>query len=447
MIEKRSANSYRELSEISQIMEKEIWNRNARGLFEMYVKHPSFCLEHTFLIEVNGDIASFLMIIPEEMRIGSTIVKIGWLEFCFTREKYRGKGFFSTLLKDFFKYSLQTGYPLVKVYGAVKLYSKFGLVPCFYHSLISLPVGNMENKQGNYLVRRFRQRHIESVFQFNQINSQDGVCYPVRSKETWEAIRRYHPSKDGLYVAENKINHRVMGYMWMRLPRNNMLWVEEAETMNREASESILVACAKMAKIKRIEKICFLVRVSSNFGQYCQELGAEVNLTAAKPEGDRLGCEDMMKVLDVYELLTQMKPELERRCLNSKYKDWTGRITIKTESDIVRLDIEKSQIRISSNVQDQNNLLKVPNTLFTQLVIGFKDINEIAKDQQVAISPFQIDLISTLFPKLYPHTIAKEFREHRLNWAERIHLIFISNSYRRNVKDKLFRYFLNKLHI
>lgn len=410
MIEKRSAHSYKEISKIGLIIEKEIWNKRVRKFFEVWVKHSFFRLEYTRLIKIDDEIASFVMFIPEEMKIGSAIVKIGWLEFSFTRKKYRSKGFFTEIFKDLLKYSSRLGYPWIKIYGRVDLYSKFGFVPCFYHSLISVPVINIRNKGGSCSVKKFRQSYIEPVIKLTQINNHNEVYYPLRPKESWGSIVRYHPDRKGLYILENKANHKVVGYMWMKSPRNNMLWVEELEVVDKETSESLLALCAKMAKRNRVERICFPISVNSFFGQYCQQgLGAEINLSVGNSEGNRFGCEDMIKILNAHELLLQLKPELERRWLNSKYKDWVGTVTIKTDSDIVNLEIEKSQIKINSDIRVTNSWVKLPDILFAQLVIGFKDINEIAKEPRVIISPCQLDLISTLFPKLYPHTITKEF--------------------------------------
>ncbi|MBL7196916.1 MAG: GNAT family N-acetyltransferase [Candidatus Omnitrophica bacterium] len=407
----RSIQTDKDIGHISNLLVEAFGNkRSTRDRLQMRINSPFYHPEHTRLIEIDNQIVSFVMFVPQEIRIGFSVLNGGWLYFGCTKPEYRGKGFYPIIFRNLLYSLQQDGYRLAMGYGRVKAYSRFGFVPCFYRSMISIPTQKVKIEKQPYLIRRCQEKDIDAVRElYDFYVPRRASCSLTRPKESWKTAIQYHHHREGLLVVEDNKTHQILGYLWIKPAHNDMLWVEEVESANKEASQTILAYCAKEAKRLNLRKIYFLIPLNHPFGQFCLELGAEGTRSPAKAEGNRFGWEDLVGLLNPFSALKVMEPEFENLISNSNHRDYTGKIPLEIDQERIDLSIEKGKIRFIQANQNQNNTIKIPRTILGQLITGFKDVNEIKHHPRVSIKPQFLEILSIIFPKRYPQALTWEW--------------------------------------
>ncbi|TFG70081.1 MAG: hypothetical protein E4H27_06400, partial [Anaerolineales bacterium] len=157
----------------------------------------------------------------------------------------------------------------------------------------------------------------------------------------------------------------------------------------------LLYALAEQAVAKRCENIKLYLPADHPFAEYVQRFGAKWRIIFPRHGAG------MMRIINQEPLFHALTPELEHRITLAHLRDYTGKLTLKTDIGTTHLSIDHGHMRLSKDPA-QSMVLALSQQRLMQLLAGYRSVLDVINDPEVQTSRDAIPLLQALFPKGIP---------------------------------------------
>jgi hypothetical protein len=158
---------------------------------------------------------------------------------------------------------------------------------------------------------------------------------------------------------------------------------------------SLANALARRARRSGAESVRFHLPPNDAFGAFCIRYGCAWSIWYPSNAGS------MGRIVQLGPLIEKLQPEFSRR-LHRAGADWKGMLAIETDIGSVGLRIDGSNVVATQETQASTLNVRVPQMLLTQLVLGYRDVVEVACDTGVQLPVRSVPIMAALFPKGHP---------------------------------------------
>ena len=274
--------------------------------------------DHYERVLVDGKSVSFVRLVPYEMRIGSSVVKMGGISTVETHKKHRMKGYARSCMTRTIEYMLDHGFDVSMLFGIPNFYTKFGYAPCLPEHILIVKARDAEKaeRRSKFNVRDFTEKDIDSVLRIYEDNNRNRTCTVLRKKGEWKGFPRsrrpgYPPPA---FVLEKE--EKVIAYAAFHRSDDpdedyeeydEALLVTEIGMESNESFSTLLSELAARATKRRFEHIRLSLPLDHAFVEYCHRFGSKSTVEYQESGGG------MMRIVNQKMLFDKMKDELQRR--------------------------------------------------------------------------------------------------------------------------------------
>jgi hypothetical protein len=110
----------------------------------------------------------------------------------------------------------------------------------------------------------------------------------------------------------------------------------------------------------------------------------------------------MMRILDLEGLFGKIREELQTRMRHSEFKDWRGRVTLRTDIGALDVTMDRGTLDVKPSDRGTPPTVKMPQSLLTKLVVGFADPRRLLSGSDVTVPPGLVGPLCALFPQGTP---------------------------------------------
>ena len=361
---------------------------------------------HYEQVVVDGESVSHAGSVQMDMRIGSSIVKMGLITNVATNSGHRIYGYSSSCMNRQLQYMQDQGDDVSVVFGISDFYSKFGYASCFPEHMLFVNTRDAEEapRLDGYEVRDFADRDIDPALQIFAENNRRRTASVVRKKNEWlgfiSGLRPGYPppsfvlEKDGRTVAYVSFHRSTYLEYPAYAAYDEDFQVCEVGMESHECLSTILNELGVRALKGRFERIGLNIPLDHPLAEYCRRFGAISTVTYQK------NGRGMMRIMDQRTLFEKMREELQDRVSHQRVSQ--GGIEIKTALGNTRIGVQAGELSVDEGTGRAENRIELPQEILTQLVIGYRSADDVLRDEKVTASG-DTRLLQMLFPTSFPN--------------------------------------------
>lgn len=351
--------------------------------------------DHLRRVMIGEEWISKVTIIEYEMRIGSSLVKMGGIAGLETKKEYRMRGYARALMSDNVKYMQKEGFDVSMLFGIPDFYPKFGYSTALASRRVSTYTRDAEKVPRKYETREFHEEDCDAVLRIYHENNATRTCTVLRNREDWKGFKkgsRFGESAKA-FVVEDR-SGAVIGYAAFDDSKDRVNIVEIGAVKD-DIFGTLLNEFARMAVTLRVETINMFIPPDHPFTEYCHRYGCESWSRYPKSS------DGMMRIINLKTLFEKIREELQQRISDSEFENYKGSLEIKTDIGEVTLLIKNGHIEIRREHKGES-LLDLPQAKLMQLIVGYRSIRDILNNSDVKARGNIEALIKILFPKSNP---------------------------------------------
>lgn len=348
---------------------------------------------------MDDEVVSFLTVIDHSIRIGSAPIRMGGIGAVETKKKHRKKGYMRILMEDTVAYMKHEGYDVSMLFGISNFYTKFGYAVCLPSHKCTLSTRDAEAAEqdaGEYTIRVIEQEDLDSVLTLYNENNHGRTCSIIRRKEYFQEFRRgsrYGRPADHFLIEDD---HKALLVYAVFDQSEQEVNVVEVESRDDRVFPALLYEFAKMAIKRRCGHLTLFMPPDHPFAEFAHRVGCEC-ITRYSKDG-----EGMMRIIDQASLFEKIQGELGRRMADSKFEDYSGSLSIRTDLGNTTLEIHDGSPNMGSG-QEPECFVDLPQAKLIQWIAGYRTVRDILSDPDVEASPSLGPLLANLFPETVPY--------------------------------------------
>jgi len=344
---------------------------------------------------VEGEPVSHLWVIDFEMRIGSSIVRMGGIAGVWTEEKHRLKGYASRVLNHSIEFMKEEGYDVSLLFGIPNFYHRFGYATVLPYYTAQLETKNIPSFPSRFKLEAFGPKYKESLLHlYNQTNAtRTGTL--LRPPQKWETFTHGSgwSTKAIAYVLLE--NEEVVAYFAGDEVGEPFVLEVGYKEPSLELFSSLLAQIKLYAEERNSPIFRLALPPDEPFMEFCQRY--DLKMTIEYP----LNRDGMGRIINLSTLFSKLQNTLQTRLSSNQLK---GRLGIRTDIGEIALDIEKETLSLSLNLKDCTWELTIPQPKLMQLIMGYRSIGDVLLDEDVSLNNREaVPLLKMLFPKGFPH--------------------------------------------
>ena len=331
------------------------------------------------------------------LRIGSVVVKMGGVAGVGTDEAYQRRGYSRLVMEESTRYFTETGHDLAVLFGIPDFYHRFGYTPTLPVTTVTIKVQDAlpvipHRAREAYTVRPLEESDWDAVLALYADNNRTRTGTLVRPRETWTGYQHgtaWSVKKTDTYVAIDDGNV-VSGFVTLDA-------VEDAcrvgDLGGRTAAvfTPLLATIAEQAQCRNVETFEIKLPPDHPFTLFCRRCGAVVSTVY---EHNRNG---MARIIGLRSLAEKLAPLFTERLRGALPEATPGALELRTDIGSVTLEVTDGAVRVADAVSP-TWIAALPQMRLTQLVFGFRGVEDIAQEDDVDIPADAVPLLHNLFP-------------------------------------------------
>ena len=390
MIETRGIRSEIELREATRLTLEAFSNGGSDEAIDRKISrvlaHPSYEPGRIRVRMVGGRIVSHLWIIERTMRLGSAEWRMGGIGGVCTAPDARGQGHASALLQDALALMRQEGFDISLLDGIRDFYNRLGYAVIWPHSHLLIPVEEARALRGDCDIRKISIADIPTLARLYHTAWGQRPGSLVRQKAHW---RWFLEVPRPAWAATNG-KGRVQGYAIVSEHRPDE--VIELVAANSGAAYALIRHITDSLG-DHSETIRINVARDDPLVRWLRR-ACRVTLTErTSPAGGW-----MARFVNLEQAMTKIQDELSARFLRSPMQDWRGRVNLVTDMGAIALFCRYSRVVVRETAPTVGYTCRILQDRLIQLVLGFRSVEDVAEDPDVAIPEIARPLLNVLFP-------------------------------------------------
>jgi hypothetical protein len=355
---------------------------------------------------VDGTSVSHAGSVQREMRIGSSIVKLGLITDVATSPRHRTYGYSTSCMTRQLRHFEDRGDDVSVVFGISDFYDRCGYAPCFPEHRLTLNTRDAEEapRLKGYSVREFADGDIDWALQVFNDNNRRRSATVVRKSGEWlgfvSGLRSGYPppslvlERGGSREAYVSF-HRSTYLEYPNYPAyDEDLQVCEIGLVGHDCLGTILNELALRALERRLERIILNIPLDHPMVDFSRRFGAVSAMTYHR------NGRGMMRLVNQRTLFQKLREELQDRVSWGPVSQ--GDIEIKTELGLTRIEVVGGELSVGEGPARGGNVVELPQSILAQLIIGYRSADNVLRDEASTIRG-DPRLLRALFPTSFPN--------------------------------------------
>jgi len=338
-----------------------------------------------------GKSISRLWIADRQMRIGSSVVKLGGIAGVGTHSQYRKRGLASQVLTASIALMQREGYDASFLYGIPDFYHKFDFATCMPQHHLELDTRMAERAEKRLKMRAARQGDYKTIARLYNRDNARRTASCLRDKH-WNGFPM--GSNFDVPCATRVVldtHDRVVGYV-VYDDVEDRCRAAEVGGQGSDVAHTLLndIAC-RAVKLRR-EKISLSLAPDHAFALFCRDYGCRTNAIYERVAGP------MGRLISLRPFVDKMRPELSERW---GANDRTQTLDIRTDIGHFALSWKGSALCVKDAAT--RGAVRLGQTALMQLFLGYKTPSNLQANGELKASARQLALMEQLFPLQQAH--------------------------------------------
>lgn len=360
---------------------------------------------------VAGEVVSRVQTRHCEMRVGQAVVRMRGISGVDTERAHRRKGYARRLMEEWVTWMGRECYEMSALFGIQDFYHRFGYATWFGDHELRIRTRDAERAQGSLRVEQAGAADSSDLVALYNEANRLRTCSLVRPDD-WPRFKDGFGDPDddedeGAYAGEGCVlvargeAGRIAGYAALSQDTNVTAVAELAsapESVHAEVFESLLAALAAAAVERRSGDIKFFLPPDHAFCVYARRYGSEVRSRYPR-NADAMG-----RIICLRSLFEKLQPEFGRRvreCSTDLPDSWS--VTFATDIGSVALRWDRGEVSVADPEDAGGSRVDLPQAALAQLVVGYRDVDDVRSESTVTIPPAALPLLRALFPLGAPY--------------------------------------------
>ncbi len=350
---------------------------------------------------LNGKVVSWLLINDLKMRIGSALVRVGGIGGVGTLKSHRKRGYSRLCLERAVKAMREQGYDMSLLFGISDYYDKWGFASVMPEPRLTVTqdrAGERNRTKGQKVVAFNKQAHgrtVLSIYAENNRGRSTSLARPSLNKWRPFSLGSYWDIKAEAFVVTDG-SGRLLGYAAYdkkdKKKQGGGFKVTEIGYRDPEVFSALTDQLARLAAKRREENLVFHLPLDHLYAEYLQRYGAVQQLTFFR------SAEGMAKIIILKKTLNKCAGEFSRRLKDSALGQAAFVLGIHTDIGDVTLEARYGQVNIVDGARGAMQVT-IPQNLLTQLLLGYRSVEEVTCRCGVEIPTKARVVMRTLFPR------------------------------------------------
>ena len=366
------------------------------------VERPALSVRTIWLSTEAEEWLSWIGLREYQMRFGSAQLKMGGICGVGTKEEHRNKGYSRRVMEHTIAFMNENGYDVSMLFGIPNFYHKFGYATAIPETYVEFDTKDVPTAAPTYQVRKFQTEDAPKIVDLYSANNAERTGTPLRTGIGWKEFTRRGGIVPDPYVVLNETDE-VIGYFVCDGDNAKKDMIERNCTLvdigfqDRTIFETIAHFLAHGVAYTSAEQIRCAIPADHPFAIFCRRYGCRTNTYTPK---DHMG---MMRIINQSSTLKKITDELEKRLKReTELSQWRGNILISTDLGQDCLEIDQGSVA-HTNSCENGFLLEIPQDKLIQLMIGRRNIEDLAVESDVWVNEGIIPVLETLFPLGHSH--------------------------------------------
>ena len=371
--------------------------------FENFVGwRPTVSNTSIILLTEDDERMSWLGLREYQMRFGSARLKMGGICGVGTKEKYRNKGYSRRVMEATIAYMSENRFDVSMLFGIPNFYYKFGYATVIPETYVEFETKDVPADAPAYQVRKLQTEDAPKVVELYSANNAERTETPLRTEIGWKEFTNRAGIVPDPYVVLSEADE-VIGYFVCNSDNTKIDMIDRNCTLfdigfqDRTIFQTIVHFLAHSVNYPSAERIKCAIPADHPFAIFCRRYGCRTNTYTPK---DHMG---MVRIIDQSGTLKKITGELEKRLQRSTdFSEWRGKILFSTDLGQDCLEIDQGSV-VHTNNQTNAFHFEVSQDKLSQLMMGRRNIEDLAIESDVWVNEGIIPVLDTLFPLGHPH--------------------------------------------
>ncbi|MFQ5810408.1 MAG: hypothetical protein ACE5JM_12390, partial [Armatimonadota bacterium] len=295
------------------------------------------------------------------------------------------------------EYMIENGFDVSLLFGIRDFYPKFGYITALAQHRLTMPLPPVDEGEGEYTTRPMTDADIGRIIDLYNEDNCTRTCSVVRHPGRWTHFRkgsRFRVEARTFVVEDAR--GQVVGYAGYD-DVEDAVNIFEVAAATDHAFPELVREFVRMAKAMDTDTISIFAPPDHPFVEYCHRHDCHLT-TNFRADGD-----GMLRIINLRSTIEKTLPELEARLqrdvrLAGAGPDEPTGLRIATDIGAVVLQVAGASLRVEDGDGPAACELALPQTILTQLLIGYRSLRSVLNDEAVSVSGDCADLLDALFP-------------------------------------------------
>lgn len=342
--------------------------------------------------------AARLWALTLQMRIGSSVIKMGGIAGVGTDEEFRGRGLASRVMHESTRYFEDTGHNIAVLFGIPDFYHRFGYVAFLPTTEVSVRCADVHASGRLHGVepvtdRAFEESDLPAILEMYNAGTLGRSGSLVRPAQGWHGFRR---GSDWRFKADSHVigAGEPLGYIVYDAVDDAC---RVAELGYRDASlfPALLQNAVTRAATGGVDEVQFFLPPDHPFVAYCKTAGTRVTTTYP------CNRDGMARIINVAGILNDMSETLSQRYNALNFQGESVVLRIETEIGGATIVAGDGEIRVEEN-GPAGEIVRMPQATLAQMLLGYRSAGEIQIDEEVDVPAAARPWMKALFPGGHP---------------------------------------------
>ncbi|NLN93762.1 MAG: GNAT family N-acetyltransferase [Candidatus Hydrogenedens sp.] len=363
-----------------------------RREMEQFLNHlPDFLLHHNRMLWADDKLAACITLYTYTLRLGEARLKMGGIAHVATASSFQKQGYAARLMEDTLQYMKAEGYEVSVLFGIADFYHRWGYTFVFPEHSTQIEVEEaLICSHGGGREREMKPADLNAIQRIHLRNDSDTAASIIRFSQHY-SMRWDHWKNARVLLDEHG---KVVAYH-LGTFQGTEYQVTEAGVADGTWTGPLLHACALHARESFASQLNFYLPPLHPLARSFVLLESDHTTRISR------NCHGMMTILDVGDTFKAMKPEWEHRLKRYAPRDFSSEVTLLTEKEAWRIRCEEGRIEIAP--QGGKNKLSLTRQELTQLLVGYRHLEELLCSGRRPLPHSSRLLLETLFPKRFPY--------------------------------------------
>ncbi len=340
---------------------------------------------------------SRLWLFHYDMRLRSATVTMGGIGGVGTNDEYRKRGYAARLMVDSVDYMAEHGLDVGMLFGIGNFYERWGYITAMATHRISVATDHLPNgAPAAQIVDYQAESHRNAVLSMYAAGNEARPCSIVRQPHYWTEFEKGtdwgEPAGGKVFLGQDGA---PVAYVNMAGDPKRTC-VSESGFADLGGVPIVTAYLAQRASEAGHDHVTLLSPPDHPLAMYLRRFGCEHRQSTAPSGGG------MARIIDLPSLMRKLAGYVSERVANGALDGWEGSVSLSTDIGSVTLRVQAGTATVEEGAAGDLGV-EMPQDRLLQLLVGYRDADTIALDDDVDMTAEAAAVLGGMFPPDTPY--------------------------------------------